>query len=81
MKGGPNLTLYYVVSWIKDKYAVEVCRSTVCHWLHNLGFSSEFSKGVFFDGHERPDVVADRELIWKPCTCSTEGCGSIILSH
>ena len=34
---------------------------TACRWLHTLGFSyKSHKKMIFFDGHERPDVVADR---------------------
>jgi hypothetical protein len=30
--------------------------------LHDLGFSyQQFSKGVYFDGHESEDVVEDRK--------------------
>ncbi len=32
-------------------------------WLHDLGFSyKQFIKGVYFDGHERVDVVEDRTV-------------------
>ena len=31
-------------------------------WLHDMGFSyKQFSKGVYFDGHEREDVVEERK--------------------
>ncbi len=61
VKGKPNLTLMDVVSWIKASHGVEVS-NTVSLWLHDLGFSyQQHTKGVYFDGHERPDVVADRE--------------------
>ena len=34
---------------------------TARRWLHRLGFSVVSSgKGVYFDGHERDDVVSDR---------------------
>ena len=60
VKGSPNLTLQDVALWIKDSYKVEICKSTVSIWLHDLGLShQQFSKG-HFDGHERPDVVANR---------------------
>ena len=49
-------------SWLQETYQVEVCTSTISNWLHNLGFSyRQFSKGVYFDGHERDDVVEDRQ--------------------
>ena len=60
-KGKPNLTLQNVVEWVKAEYDVSVCTSTISIWLHDMGFKySNFSKGVYFDGHEREDVVADR---------------------
>ncbi len=61
VKGKPNLTLMDVVSWVKSSYGVDVCKSTVSLWLHDLGFSyQQHSKGVYFDGHDRADVVTDR---------------------
>jgi len=34
---------------------------TARRWLHKLGFSwEEVRKGVYVDGHERPDVIQDR---------------------
>ena len=61
-KGEANLTLQQLATWIKEKYMVEVCTSTVSNWLHDLGFSfTKISKGVYFDGHERDDVVEDRQ--------------------
>ena len=34
---------------------------TARKWLHELGFEIlQRSKGVFIDGHERPDVVESR---------------------
>ena len=62
-KGQPNLTLQKLFSWIKETKDVDICMSTVSIWLHNLGFSyKQFSKGVYFDGHEREDVVESRKL-------------------
>jgi hypothetical protein len=35
--------------------------STACRWLNTLGFNyRSHKKMIFFDGHERADVVADR---------------------
>ncbi len=63
MRGRPNLTLNDIVGWLKDHHQVDVCKSTVSIWLHELGFSYQHhSKGIYFDGHERSDVVADRKL-------------------
>ena len=62
VKGRPNLTLQHLVEWVKESYGVEVCTSTVSLWLHDIGFSyKQFSKGVYFDGHEREDVVEERK--------------------
>ncbi len=62
VKGRPNLTLMDVVSWVKAAYDVEVSKSSVGEWLHCLGFSYvQHTKGVYFDGHERVDVVATRQ--------------------
>ena len=34
---------------------------TACRWLHQLGYNwRDIRKGVFIDGHERPDVVEYR---------------------
>jgi hypothetical protein len=62
VKGKPNMTLQQLVLWLKETHQVEVCTSTVSNWLHDLGFTyKQFSKGVYFDGHERGDVMEDRE--------------------
>lgn len=47
--------------WIFEKYGVTICCETARSWLHNLGFSQKnHHKGMYFDGHERSDVVAYR---------------------
>ena len=62
IKGKPNLTLQQFVDWVKEEKDTEVSITTVSVWLHDLGFSyKQFSKGVYFDGHERTDVVADKK--------------------
>ncbi len=62
VKGRPNLTLQDVVTWLHETHHVEVCKSNVSLWLHEMGFSyHQHTKGVYFDGHEREDVVADRK--------------------
>ena len=51
-KGRPNLTLQAVVTWMKETHEVDVCKSTLSLWLHEMGFSyQQFTKGVYFDGH------------------------------
>eukprot|EP00966_Prymnesium_polylepis_P099222 2298076-Prymnesium_polylepis.1 len=38
-----------------------ICEWTACRWLHTLVFSYKgHKKMIFFDGHERPDVKAQR---------------------
>ena len=63
VKGKPNLTLQKFVSWVKEHKGVDICVATASLWLHDVGFSyKQFSKGVYFDGHERDDVVRQRKL-------------------
>ena len=62
VKGRPNLTLQQLVEWVNKHHGIEVCTSTMSLWLHDMGFSyKQFSKGVYFDGHEREDVVEERK--------------------
>ena len=61
MKGQPNLTALYSALWIKKECKVEIRKATARLWLNKLGFSYQvFSKGVYFDGHERADVIEHR---------------------
>lgn len=63
VKGRPNLTLNQFVLWVKEQKSVDICTTTASLWLHDMGFSyKQFSKGVYFDGHERDDVVKEREV-------------------
>ena len=60
-KGRPNLTLHDFTSWVNETKAVNIGTSTASRWLHDMGFSyRQFSKGLYFDGHERDDVIASR---------------------
>lgn len=44
----------------------KIQENTARRWLHKLGYSvTEAKKGVYFDGHERPDVVAYRKIFLK----------------
>ena len=55
-----------ICSWVKENYEVDISKSSMSNWLHDLGFSyQQFTKGVYFDGHEREDVVKDRESYLK----------------
>lgn len=51
----PNNTLE---SGAPRKISVEVARK----WLHSMGFEVRaVTKGIYFDGHEHPDVIEARE--------------------
>ena len=55
-----------ICSWVKENYEVDISKSSMSNWLHDLGFSyQQFTKGVYFDGHEREDVVKDRDSYLK----------------
>ena len=61
-KGEPNLTLHQFIGWVKQGYGVSICEGTASAWLHKLGFAyRQFSKAIYFDGHDREDVVEDRK--------------------
>jgi len=41
-------------------------KSSLRDWLHELGFSYQlFSKWVYLEGYERPDVISDRVVYLK----------------
>ena len=63
MKGQPNLTLQQFVMWVEQEEAINISISTASRWLHELGFTHKqfITKGVYFDGHERDDVIEDRK--------------------
>ena len=74
-KGEPNLT---IAAWIERTYGHTVGRETARRWLIILGFGQlHHQKGVYFDGHDPPDVVEHRkeflsklaELDYKTITC------------
>lgn len=57
-------------NWVKDKLHVEaqlpnpisICERTAIRWLHHLGMDYlKYAKGLYIDGHERPDVVLYRD--------------------
>ena len=73
VKGRPNLTKYSFCRWVnEDLLPNEIlepgfprCISveTARKWLHELGFEVlAADKGMFFDGHEREDVVKERDI-------------------
>ena len=51
---------------IKSVYGIElpISEETARVWMHNLDFHySATAKDIYYDGHDRPDVVADREQV------------------
>ena len=49
--------------WIVKEYNIRVHERTACRWLQQLGFSRvQHQKGVYFDGHDRDDVVEYRKV-------------------
>ena len=46
-----------------DLVRQRISERCACHWLHKLGYGvTEVRKGIYVDGHKRPDVV---EHCWK----------------
>ena len=65
-KGAPNLTTETFCKWVSDSFSVEISSETACRWLHYLGFNmSDHQKGIFFDGHDREDIVIYRNELLK----------------
>ena len=63
-KGEPNLTVGNFSEWVEGTYSKKVHHETARRWLHELGFNRvHHQKGVYFDGHDRTDVVADRKAL------------------
>ena len=71
-KGAPYFTARSFCSWVNDdllpnstieaggprRISVEVAR----RWLHEIGFKVQrVTKGIYYDGHERDDVVDYRK--------------------
>ena len=51
------------VDWIEAEYSLHIYNNTAHTWLTKLGFSQvHHQKGVYFDGHDRDDVVAYRNF-------------------
>ena len=50
---------------VKASRGVSLC--TTHRWLHREGFKyTEHKKSLYFDGHERPDVVEYRQNVFLP---------------
>ncbi len=64
--GKPRLTIKALARWVNEKLNLEgdlqYSEHTICEWMHFLGFNVEMvCKALYVDGHERADVVADRQ--------------------
>ena len=65
-KRQPNMTGKMSADWVEAEYNQVVHETTARCWLHRLGFNRiHHQKGVYFDGHDREDVVAYREEFLK----------------
>ena len=78
-RGRPNLTSRSFCLWVNNTllpnsvlepgFPHRVSVETARKWLHQLGFEIlQMSKGVFIDGHERPDVVESRVQFLRKMT-------------
>ena len=79
VKGRPNLTSIDFCRWVNDfllpnttlepGYPRKISIETARLWLHHLGFEVlKAQKGIFIDGHERPDVVDARKVFLRKLT-------------
>ena len=71
VKGQPNLTAAAFCFWVNEELLPNACLEpgfprktsveTARQWMHELGFEVlSASKGAYYDGHERDDVVQYR---------------------
>ena len=79
VKGQPNLTSGDFCQWVNNDLLPNACLEpgfprkvsidTARKWMHHLGFEPlSSSKGMYFDGHEREDVVVARnEFVRTMC--------------
>ena len=76
VKGEPVMTSGKFCTWVNSDlfptiqlprgYPTSITDRTARKWLHKLGFSpTHYKKGVYVDGHERPDVIEYRKLYLK----------------
>lgn len=72
-KGQPNLTAATFAAWVNEDLLPNshlppgfprwITPRTARKWLHDLGFHPQsYKKGMYFDGHEREDVVEYRKI-------------------
>lgn len=81
VKGQPNLTIMMFRHWVnncllpssdlRDSFPKSIGYETARVWMHELGFRViNKKKGIFIDGHERPDVVEyRRKFIRRMIAC------------
>jgi hypothetical protein len=68
----PELNSYQLVSFLRDyvnpegtSIPIKIRSRTARRWLNKLGYRyRSVGKDVFVDGHERPDVVEDRDFFF-----------------
>ena len=102
-KDQPSLTATMFASWVNTEllpnthlppgFPHSITPRTARKWLHDLGFSPTLhKKGLYFDGHERQDVIEYRQIYLRkleilqsthppPPTCSTGQTEEIIGSE
>ena len=58
-----NYVEQQIIPQLGIKSVQQISLRTSRRWLHKLGFHyKRYLKGVYIDGHERPDVVAYRQV-------------------
>ena len=76
VRGQPNLTASIFCQWVNESllpnsnlepgFPRRISVETARQWLHHLGFETlSPSKGMYFDGHERDDVIAYRKTFLR----------------
>ena len=74
-KGEPNLTAHTFAQWVNETTKAGICDETARLWLQKLGFTQKHhKKGVYFDGHDREDVVAYRSQFVKSMAEIAKNC-------
>ena len=73
IKGQPNMTASKFCDWVNTELLpsasmppgcpLQIAQRTATRWFHDLGFRPQsHKKGIYIDGHERPDVTEYRSL-------------------
>ena len=76
VKGKPNMTPIEFCKWVnktllpnstlEPEFPRRVSVETSRKWLHEMGFEVVTArKGIFVDGHERPDVIESRKTFLR----------------